>query len=388
MPSALHVMTRSILVILVAGLLVLAGLAPAAALDTRTGPTARVAQGEVLDDDLYVTGARVSVDGRIRGDLLALGGQIRVRGQVDGDVMALGGAVEVSGPVGASIRAIGGSILIEGPVGADAVVLGGSAEIEQQARIRRDLAVTGGNVALRGTVGRNVKVAGGRVEIAGNVDGNVLVRGGEVVVLPSAVVRGNLTYSSEQPVQIAPGARVLGSVTQEPYPVRPIPSRRTLRGFRIAFGVFDFIWMLVLGLVMVAVLPRGVQVTADTIRDRVWASLGWGLVLLVAIPVAVIVLFVILIGIPLAVVLLTAHVLALFLSHAAAGLAIGQVLATRLSRYAQVAIGIAVIALATHLPFVGLLLRFMIVALGLGAVVLAIWRPRPPERLPAPPALA
>ncbi len=368
--------------------LVLAGLSPAAALDTRAGPLARVAQSEVVDDDLYLTAARVSVDGRVRGDLLAMGGQIRVRGQVDGDVLALGGAIEVSGPVGASIRALGGSILIEGPVGSDAVVVGGSAEIEQAARIRRDLAVAGGSVALRGTVGRNVKIAGGRVEIAGAVDGNVVVRGGEVVLLPSAVVRGNLIYSSEQPVAIAPGARVLGTVTQEPYPVRPVPSRRTLRGFRIAFGVFDFLWMLVLGLVMVAVLPRGVQATAETVRDRVWASLGSGLLLLVAIPVAVIVLFVILIGIPLAVVLLMAHVLALFVSHAAAGLAIGQVLATRLSRYAQVAIGIAVIALATNLPFVGLLLRLLIVALGLGAMALAIWRPRPPERFPAPPALA
>ncbi|MGH2831105.1 MAG: hypothetical protein ACRDJM_11535, partial [Actinomycetota bacterium] len=296
--------------VLMAAAFVLAGLSPAAALDTRTGPTARVGPGEVVDDDLYLAGGRVNVDGRVRGDLLATGGQIRVRGQVDGDILAAGGVVEVSGPVGASIRAVGGSIVVESTVGGDAVVLGGSVEIEQGARIRRDLAVAGGNVMLRGAVSRNVKVAGGRVEIAGTVDGNVLVRGGEVVVLPSAVVRGNLVYSSEQPAQIAPGARVLGTVTQEPYPVRPVPSRRTLRGFRIAFGIFDFIWMLVLGLVMVAVLPRGMQATADTIRDRLWASLGGGLVLLVAIPVAVIVLCIILIGIPLALVLLAGHVLA------------------------------------------------------------------------------
>ncbi len=381
-------MSKRYLIMIGVAVLVLAVFSPAAALDTRAGPSARVGQGETVDDDLYLTGGRVSVDGRIRGDLVAIGGLIRVRGQVDGDVLALAGTIEVSGPVGASIRAAGGSIVIEGPVGGDAVVAGGSAEIEPQARIRRDLAVAAGNVALRGTVGRNVKVAGGRVEIAGTVDGNVVVRGGEVVILPSATVRGNLTYSSDQPVTIAPGARVLGTVTQEPYPVRPVPSRRTLRGFRIAFGVFDFIWMLVLGLVMVAVLPSGVQATANTMRDRVWASLGSGLLLLIAIPVAVIVLFVIVIGIPVALVLLLAHILALFVSHAAAGLAIGQVVAVRLSRYAQVAIGIAIIALATHLPFVGLLLRFLIIALGLGAVVLAIWRPRPPERLQAPPALA
>ncbi len=381
-------MNKRYLILTAVAVLVLAAFSPAVALDTRTGASARVGQGETVDDDLYLFGGRVSVDGRVRGDLIAAGGLIRVRGQVDGDVLAGGGTIEVSGPVGASIRALGGTILIEGLVGGDAVVAGGSAEIEPQARIRRDLAVAGGNVALRGAVGRNVKVAGGRVEIAGAVDGNVVVRGGEVVVLPSASVRGNLTYSSDQPVTIAPGARVLGTVTQDPYPVRPMPSRRALAGFRIAFGVFDFIWMLVLGLVMVAVIPSGVQTVANTLRDRIWASLGSGLLLLIAVPVAVIVLFIILVGIPLALVVLLAQILALFVSHAAAGLAIGQVVAVRLSRYWQVAIGIAIIALATHVPYVGLLVRFLIIALGLGAVVLAIWRPRPPEGFPAPGALA
>lgn len=378
-------MRRGLVVIVIAGWLVSTSLAPAAALDTRTGPYSRVAQSEVIDDDLYIGAGRVSVDGRVRGDLLALGGQIRVRGQVDGDVLALGGTIEVSGPVSASIRAAGGSILIEGPVGTDAVVLGGSVEIEQQARIRRDLAVAGGTVVLRGAVGRNVKVGGGRVEIAGAVDGNVLVRGGEVVVLPSAVVRGNLTYSSEQPVSIAPGARVLGSVTREPYPVRPVPTRRTVRGFRIAFGVADFLWMLVLALVMVAVIPQSVQATADALRRRPWASLGWGLLLLIAIPAAVIALFVILIGIPVAVMLLLAHILALFVSHAAAAFAIGRGLATRLSPYVQVALGVAVIALATNLPIVGIFLRLLVVALGLGSVALAFWARRGPHA-PIPPS--
>lgn len=367
-------MRRGLVVIVIAGWLVSTSLAPAAAVEMRTGPSSRVAAAQVVDDDLYVSGGRVSIDGRIRGDLLALGGQIRVRGQVDGDAMALGATIEISGPVGGSLRATGGSILVEGPVGADVVVLGGTVEIEKTANIIRDLAVGGGNVSLQGTVGRNVVIGAGRVEIAGTVGGDVVVRGGEVVVLPSAVVRGNLTYSSEQPAVIAPGARVSGRVTQEAYPARPVPAPRTIQGFRIAFGVFDFLWMLALALVMVAVVPRGVQATADALRGRPWASLGWGLVLLVAIPAAVVALAIVLIGIPVAAVLLLAHILALFASHTAAGLAIGQRLASRLrSPFVQVALGIAIIALATNLPVVGIYLRLVAIALGLGAVAIAFW---------------
>ncbi len=371
-------MSRRLAVVFVGAVILAAGFAlvahqPAAALEMRSGPSARVAQPEVIDDDLYIASGRVGMDGQIRGDLIAAGGRIDVRGQVDGGVLALGGTVDVLGRVGTSIRVAGGSVLIGGVIGRDVVVAGGNVEILQDARITRDLAAAGGTVVLRGVVDRNVQIAGGHVEIAGTIGGNVLVRANDVVVLPSAVVRGNLTYSSEVPAQIAQGV-VRGRVTREPYPVRPVPSRQALRGFRIVLGIVDFFWMLILALVLVAVAPGPLQATADALRGRIWASLGWGVLLLIVIPALILGLIVMLIGIPVAVVLLLSHVLALFVSHAAVGLAIGQRLLPRLqSRYGEVAVGVGIIAVATNLPVVGLLLRLVIVALGFGAVALTLW---------------
>lgn len=346
---------------------------PAAALEIRGGPLSRVESTETINDDLYIASGRVNVDGHVKGDVVAAGGTVRVRGQVDGDALIAGGNVEVTGRVGETIRAFGGTLTIEGPVGADVVVVGGSVEIDQNARVTRDVAVTGGEVMLRGSVGRNVMVAAGRVVIAGNVGGNVLVRGGEVVVDAAAVIRGNLTYSSEQPVKISSDARVSGRVIQEQYPVRPMPSARTTRAFRLVFGLVDFLWMLVLALAMVALVPQGVGATADALSARFWGSLGWGILLLIGIPIAVIVLVVVLVGIPVAIVLLLAHILAVFASHAAAALAIGRVAITRASAYAQVVIGVVIIAIATNLPVAGVFLRLAVIAVGLGAVAIAFW---------------
>ena len=119
------------------------------------------------------------------------------------------------------------------------------------------------------------------------------------------------------------------------------------------------------------------QVTADVVRERPWASLGWGLLLLIAVPALGIALVVMLIGIPIAVILLLAYPMALFASHVAASLAIGRRLLPRLnSRYAEVAVGVGVIAIATNLPLIGFFLRLLVVAAGLGAVVLALWAGR------------
>lgn len=349
---------------------------PAAALEVRGGPLSRVDAAEVVDDDLYIATGRVNIDGRVKGDLITAGGKVRVRGQVDGDALIAGGTVDVTGRVGESVRAIGGTVTVDGVVGGDVVAIGGSLEIDQNAKITRDVAVVGGDVTLRGPVGRNVFVAAGHVVIAGNIGGNVLVRGGEVIVGAGAVIRGNLTYSSEQPVKISPDARISGRVIQEQYPVRPVPSAQATRAFRLAFGFVDFFWMLVMALVTVALVPHGLSVTADTLSARLWAALGWGFALVIGVPILLVVLVVSLVGIPVASLLFFAHVLALFASHAAAALAIGRVALTRASAYGQVAIGVVIIAVATHLPVIGFFLRLLVVAVGVGAVAIAFWSRR------------
>jgi cytoskeletal protein CcmA (bactofilin family) len=359
-------------------IIALAALAPppAAALEVRGGPLSRVDAAEVVDDDLYIASGRVNVDGRVNGDLITAGGNVRVRGQVDGDALIAGGTVDVTGRVGESVRAIGGTVTVDGTVGGDVIAIGGSLEIDQNAKITRDVAVIGGEVTLRGSIGRNLIVAAGHVVIAGNIGGNVLVRGGEVIVDAGAVIRGNLTYSSEQPVKISPDARISGRVIQEQYPVRPMPSARATRAFRLAFGFVDFFWMLVMALVTVALVPHGLSVTADALSARPWGALGWGFALLIGVPILLVVLVVSLVGIPVASLLFFAHVLALLASHAAAALAIGRVALTRASAYGQVAVGVVIIAVATHLPVIGFFLRLLVVAVGVGAVAIAFWSRR------------
>lgn len=368
---------RAVFAVSIAVCLAQGGAPAAQAAQFRTGPAVRVGEGETVDDDLYAASSRVAVDGRVGGDLVAAGGTVRVRGQVDGAVLAAGGAVVLFGPVGRTVRAVGGLVELHGAMGSDAVVAGGTVEVAPTARIGRDLVATGGNVTVEGTVGRRAVVGGGRVVIAGTVHGDVEVRGGEVVVTSGAVVRGSLTYTSDRPARIAPGARIEGAVTQVQMPARPAPPRTALRGLRVVLGVVDLVWMLALVLVSVAVFPRGLCTAARTLWERPWASLGWGLLLFAAIPVVSVLLFVMVLGVPVALLLGTAHLLALFASHATMAVALGQlVTGRRRSLYAQAAVGVVLVAVATALPYVGIVLRLLLVALGLGAVALAFWQGR------------
>ncbi|MDR7486582.1 MAG: hypothetical protein QN187_14780 [Armatimonadota bacterium] len=81
--------------------------------------------------------------------------------------------------------------------------------------------------------------------------------------------------------------------------------------------------------------------------------------------------------------LLLVHVLMLFVSHASVALAIGHRLVPGRSRYAAVAIGVGLIAVATTLPYGGWLLRLLAIALGFGAVGLFLSGQRLPPPAPA-----
>src|SRR5207247_6810203 len=72
---------------------------PAAAADIRSGDVT-IGTTETIDDDLYVFGSNVAINGTIHGDLIATGNNISVDGNVTGDVFAVGQGVMLGGTAG------------------------------------------------------------------------------------------------------------------------------------------------------------------------------------------------------------------------------------------------------------------------------------------------
>src|SRR5687767_15870586 len=71
-------------------MLTLSIASPALAFDGRGGDTVTIASGETINDDLYVAGETIVVDGTIKGDLVAFGQTITINGIVEGDLIAAG----------------------------------------------------------------------------------------------------------------------------------------------------------------------------------------------------------------------------------------------------------------------------------------------------------
>ena len=349
-------------------------LAAGARAEVRTGKDVTVGPAEIVEEDLYVSGGTVRIDGKVKGDLVVVTGQLTINGEVGGDVLSAAGTTTISGPVRGSIRATGGQIALRAPVGEDAIVAGGRLSVEPGAQIGRDAMLAGGAISLHGPVARDVAAAGGSMELDAAVGRDAKLYAGTLKLTDQAKIAGALRYTSNREASISPQAKV-GTVTRMPMPARP---GATPLGF-----VFRWLRAIVaftaLGLLLGAASPRLATLVPQTLQGAPWRSLGYGSLCLAVAPVAVVVLFVagaLLGGWWLGLIAVALVLIVVALSFPAVGFLIGKLAFEKLSKTAVrrgliLLAGIVVLTLVIRIPYLGALVAVATVLFGFGALVLS-----------------
>jgi cytoskeletal protein CcmA (bactofilin family) len=428
-------------VLILIGLVLLAVLIivpPVWAVESRSGDQVIVGPDEVVDDDLYATANQVVVEGTIRGDLVAFGQSVTVDGTVEGDLIAAGQSVEIGGEVDDDARIAGQALLLgEGAsVGDDLIAAAYSLQNEPESNVGGTLWYAGYQALLAGTVGQNLAGAVNALTLGGEIgaDANVDVDGEEGGAAPpgflpvpqtpiptvepgltltdTALIGGNLTYQSSTEAQIDPGAQIEGDVVREERPVEEEEATRS----PLAEGVLDALGSLVtlflVGLLLVWLAPRWIRRRAYTVLDRPLASLGWGLLGLVAFLILGIVILLVTILLAIVLGLLTlgslvalivvlgllaeaALVLAFwistgYLAQIVVGFLAGVLLLESVvpgrgaGRVLPLVVGLIVYVILVAIPVLGSIVGLIVVLLGLGALLIWVWstvrrgRTRPP----------
>lgn len=320
--------------------------------------------------DLVAMGALVEVPESVDGDVMAAGRDVRFTGQAGGTVLGLGAVQSFGGTVDGSLRAAGGDILVTGLTRGNATLLAAEVVVDGDAEIGLNAYLLGGRVEHRGSVGGHLRIAARDVVIDGPVAGDVDVIARSLSVGPSARIEGNLTYRArEGEATIDPAASIGGEVSGVTVPE---PSR--VFGFLV--GAARVAAFLLAGSLLLLLSPP-LRRAAGQLDERALPALGLGLLWLVAIPVMAAAVFVTVIGIPAAVIAAVLYFIALYLAPVLPGLWLGRSLldspgAPPTPSVRAFLLGGMVVAVAMLLPWIGLPVRLLVIALGFGSVVLAV----------------
>ena len=250
--------------------------------------------------------------------------------------------------------------------------LGGDIYIAPDEQVETVVAI-GGDVTIEGRATESVVVIGGRAVISGRVDGDVVAVGGRINLRSGAVVGGDVV-SIGRKVIVSPGAVIGGEVTE----VRWGRVGGLLSGLALGTNWIGFWAGLLLSLVFGGLLthfaPRQMEAIASAIPSAPGWVLLWGGVALVLFLPLILLSALTIIGIPFIPILILAYIVAGFLGLVGCSLLLGDKLA-ELLRFrtktlpGSLVTGLVVLALVRLIPFIGGLVSFGIVLLGLGAVI-------------------
>ena len=254
------------------------------------------------------------------------------------------------------------------PLGPDAfVVLTGRLDLPRGSSAS-DAIIFDGDATIAGDVTNNVVAFNGDVEVTGHVGENVVALNGRVTLGPGARVDGDVVSSDT--ADISPNATVGGRI-------------RSARSLDVNLGQFTvvsriLVWLatsvssFLLGLLLILFVPRGMDLTARTGIDRLGASIGFGFLVLIGVPIVAIVAIAILVGIPFGVGVLLALGFLYWLGYTTGAFILGRrLVAAPTHRLVAFLAGWGILRLLALIPGVGGLVWLAATVWGLGALVLA-----------------
>jgi cytoskeletal protein CcmA (bactofilin family) len=353
----------------------------ARAADPQVGQTV-VQRGPAVASDLYAFGGGVDIQSDVQGDLVAGGGRVVTAGRVQGNLIVAAGSVVIGGTVVRNVRSAGGAVTITGHVGRNLNAAGGTVVLTPEAVIDGRARLVAGEVRVAGTVAKKLYAAGAVIVLGGEIQGDIELVAQEIEVLPTARIKGNLTYWSPRDAQIDRRAVIQGRVTHN-LPEMPRVLARTGTALVTVSRLLFMAGLMVTAVGLYLLFPDFTVLCSHTIGSDPVKSLGIGLLLVAALPVIAILTMLTILGIPLGLILFVLYFAALLVGFLVTAFFVGDVGAraflrpgrrSRPVRVVWLILALAVLALVNQVPFLGGTLMAAAVLLGLGAMSLHVWR--------------
>lgn len=337
-----------------------------------------VPAGEVVEQTWVTSAETVTIDGTLRGDLLAAGDRVVITGTLDGNLVSAARKVDISGRVTGSIVAVGERVLISGEVGRNAYAAAEQVTVTETGTVGRDFLAAGKDVLVSGTVGRDARAFATWLEVRGKVGRDLDVRAERAEITSEARVGRDLHavyLEDEAGVVVASSAIVEGQTTLEPAEEDSDDdlARYTTPHFYL-FLAISWAAAFVSGMLMVRLAPWLFDSRIGSASDF-FRSLAHGFVALVATPIGLVVLALTIIGIPVAMIGALVFGACVYFAKIVVGALIGASVVRQVEEPGwrgfalPLVVGLAIVFVAISIPYLGGIVHFVTLLVGLGAIV-------------------
>ena len=320
----------------------------------------------------------ITVNENMEGSGFVAGNEVTVNNKVDGILFAAGNVVNISSSSDYMFAA-GSIITLNDAEFKDGFFAGSILELNNVG-VNRDLYIAGQKINITGEVGRNLFVAGDNVTIDGVINGDLYVDATTLVINSNTKVGGQLKYNDDAEITISKDASVGTKITYKNTSRSNSLDVKTLTATTIINKVietlFSLLNMLVVGLLMVLLIPILFNKLKEIKANRLLPSFAWGLLILVAVPIVALIAMITYIGISAGMIAAALYGVLLYVSTIISTFVITSLIFKDKVKnpYLILLIGLPIVYIIKLVPFLGGLVSFALLCLGLGLLTNIIKR--------------
>ena len=315
----------------------------------------------VVSKTLYLANSSVIIDYPVEGNVFVMAQDLTISGNISGNVFALAQnlKIESTGSINSTLFVCAENVTIDGTV-SDVFSISSNLTINNNARVMQDITAGGNTLKLGGTIGRNANFG---------FD--------EIYVSDSAVILGDLSYSSR-------AAAISEDIVSGTTSFKPIEEVKIEPKDIIKEKLNDLYTLLVVSLVIVLIVVYAMPKFADKeqkiVENKLTATFGYGALALILVPFVCLLLFCTILGILPAVALFLVY---LFITMQVAtplvAIAIAKIICQKINKNTKgftllfsmlLVLAIWVLKL---IPVLGGIASLLTAILGLGIIVYAIF---------------
>ncbi len=361
---------------------------------------------EDVDDDLYIAGQNVVINADIKGDLYVVGQNVDVNGNVEGKIFSAAQSIDINGDVGRSVMAFSQTLNINGVMKRNLFfssafvnlkgevkedLIGAAATIDMDSIISEDVYLAGGQLIIRKEIKEDAFIGAGSAELKSDIGGDVFI-GTDKLQADKIKVGGDFTFTSAKKQDVPENIAVAGKkkfnlseevkVSKKEVNVKPVRVLAPMSVFGVTWRLFkDIVNMfgyILLGFLALQFMPVKVKNSVNKLRtgEDLLKSLGIGVV---SIPVGVILSLALIIAVPVLRVVLALATVAWNLAIPIAAMLVGEKLweltnENKERNYLRnLVLGVVVIQLVGLVPLLGGLVKFVLILMGVGAMLRMQW---------------
>ena len=308
--------------------------------------------------------------------------ELKINQSINKSTFAAGNNVEISSAIVGStfvagnniflssfqdyIFAAGNNINLENTTTRDAFLAGNTINIQSSAI--RDLYAIGKDIRIDSDISGDVYAASESITINSKVSGNVKLASDNITIGSDAVISGELEYPEDANINEIEGASI---ASKKPYHIDN-EQEKSKGSFRSAFTakVYSYISIVIMALICLALIPRFFEKLDEKELSFKEASITTlkGLLILLACPIAAIILMVTIVGFPLGLISLLLYGIMIYLSTITTAYYLGRIgLKDKIkNKYSYIAICILIVFVLRLIPVLGGIVNIISICLGLG----------------------